>query len=569
MPHIRVLPIELRNKIAAGEVIERPASVVKELIENSIDAGSTDIRIDVLQGGKGLIKVTDNGSGMSREDALLCLDRHATSKLDTEEDLFNIKTLGFRGEALPSIAAVSRMMLLTGLTIPSEEGSDVEGVAIEISGGEIKEVSASPCRGTSVEVRDLFFNIPARKKFLKSDNTELLHIIDSVTKEALAHWSIAFTLFTRNQERLGLYRASGPRERIMQTFGGEFVEDLMEVESGRHGLHIKAFVTKGDLFRNSRSHQYIFINGRPVKDQTISHAAYSAYEGILPHEKHPVFFLFFDVDPERVDVNVHPAKREVRFENKEEIHRFVSAAIREALRKDRSSRMESEGFRIQAREEHASGVTGTSSYSFVPGAIRGTEAVSENLDLSYRPSLPFVYLGDTFIAVAGKGGLMLIDHHAAHERILYEDFAKGANLNCHQLLFPKQVKLSHKEYKVILENKALLADLGMEVEDFGHDTLIVRSLPGALDAADLRGILSDVAAAFIEGTRPLGPAREAVAARMACHGSVRGKEILGEQEIQRLLSDLEKTDKPDQCPHGRPTRIFLSLDDLKKLFKRK
>lgn len=579
MPQIRVLPVELRNKIAAGEVIERPASVVKELIENAVDAESTDIGIEVLHGGKGLIRVTDDGQGMNREDALLCLERHATSKLKAENDLFNIRTLGFRGEALPSIASVSRMRLLTGLKDPppaGEGGPGAVGVAIEISGGEIKGMSDVPCRGTSVEVRDLFFNIPARKKFLKSDSTEVFHIIDTVTRQALSHWSTSYRLFTEKHETMSLYRASGPRERIMQTFGQEFVEGLLEVRSSRPGLDMTAFVTGGDDFRNSKSHQYIFINKRPVKDQTISHAVYSAYEGILPREKHPVFFLFFDIDPQRIDVNVHPTKREVRFENKDEIHRFVSAGLREALKKHRSVSVA--GYAVgQGQGDNT--MAGSSvneprpvhhgAYPFPREGGPATDAVSENLDFSYRPHLPFIYLGDTFIAVAGKGGLTLIDHHAAHERILYEKLIRRTDMNSHPLLFPKQVKLSLKEYRAILENRDVLGGLGMELDDFGHDTLIVRSLPDALNAADLRGILSDVAAALLEGTRPFGPVRELVAAKMACHSSVRGKEILREEEVQRLLSDLEKTESPDQCPHGRPTRIFLSLDDLKKMFKRK
>ncbi len=570
MPRIKVLPVELRNKIAAGEVVERPASVVKELIENSIDAGSSEITIEVLRGGRGLIRVADNGVGMDRDDALLSLQRHATSKLRDEKDLFNIRTMGFRGEALPSIASVSRMRLVTGLK------DAASGVSIEIHGGEIGKTMDSPSVGTSIEMRDLFFNTPARKKFLKSDSTELFHIIDSVTREALSHWDIGFRLFTENQETMNLPRASGPRERILQIYGLEFIEGLMEVRTpptpplekggqggGIGGLRMTAFVTKGDHFRNNKAHQFIFINRRPVKDQAISHAVYDAFKGILPHDRHPVFFLFLELDPGKVDFNVHPTKREVRFENKQEIHGFVRTHLREAIRKERLEKMQDAGYRLQDIEKCASGIVDHVSQAF------GGEAVSENLELDYQPSLPFVYLGDTFIAMAGKGGLTLIDHHAAHERILFESFLKGINLDSHALLFPKQVKLSPKEYAVILGNRTLLSEMGLEVDDFGHNTLIVRSLPEALKEADIRGILSDVAAAFLEGAGPFQSVKEVIAARIACHSSVRGKEILHQEEFQRLLSRLEKTDHPDQCPHGRPTRRFLSLDDLKKMFKRK
>ncbi|MBI5187680.1 MAG: DNA mismatch repair endonuclease MutL [Nitrospirae bacterium] len=538
MPYIKVLPPDLRNKIAAGEVIERPAAVVKELIENSIDAGSTDIRIDVLYGGKRFVKVSDNGTGMDREDAMLAFERHATSKLATEDDLFNIRTMGFRGEALPSIASVSRVKLITGL-----KGSP-SGVSVEIHGGEVKEVKDSPSIGTSVEVRDLFFNTPARKKFLKSNNTELFHIIDTVTKEALSHWEIGFRLTSENQETINLPRALGPKERIMQVYGDEFLNGLMEINAEAEGIMMSSYVTKGDNFRNSKAHQFIFINRRPIKDQSISHAVYKAYEGILPRDKHPIFFLFLNIDPRNVDFNVHPTKREVRFEDKESIYRFVNSSIEEAVRRERASPYPS------------------------PLTPHGS-VVSENLELAYKPSLPFIYLGDTFTAVSGKGGLTLIDHHAAHERILYEKFLKGIDLDAYQLLFPRQVKLSHKEYMIILENVSILRDFGIDVDDFGYDTVIVRSLPDALKEADIRGILSDIAACIIEGVAPDKSLKEALAAKIACHKSVRGREILNQEELSSLIADLEKVEHPDQCPHGRPTRIFLSLNDLKKMFKRK
>lgn len=568
MPLIRILPVELRNKIAAGEVVERPASVVKELLENAIDAGSTGITVEVLRGGKGLIKVIDNGSGMDRDDAHLALQPHATSKLRTEQDLFNIGTLGFRGEALPSIASVSRMKLETGLRgAPS-------GVSIEIAGGQIGQTRDCPAAGTSVEIRDLFFNTPARKKFLKSDSTELFHIIDAVTREALSRWDIAFRLFTETRETMNLPAASGPRERVLQIYGQDFVEELTEVAARDRTLGMTAFVTKGDSFRNSKAHQFIFVNRRPVKDQAITHAVYDAYKGMLPHDRHPVFFLFLEADPGNVDFNVHPTKREVRFQNKQEIHVFINSHIRDAVRKEHSRYtapfMEAPGWTVSEMPSPfgKSGFPG----AFAPGTgtpLPPGTAAYEAMEFPYQQQLPYLYLGDTFIAVAGKGGLTLIDHHAAHERILFESLLKGLDLDSSALLFPRQVKLSPKEYEVILREKDLLSAMGMELDDFGHNALIVRSLPAALKDADVRGILSDVAAALIEGARPFQSTRQVLAARIACHSSVRGRTILHREEFQKLLHRLEKTEHPDQCPHGRPTRIFLSLDDLKKMFKRK
>ena len=591
MPQIKILPPDLRNKIAAGEVIERPASVAKELIENSIDAESTNIRIDILYGGKRLIRVSDNGTGMDKEDALLAFERHATSKLVTEDDLFNIKTMGFRGEALSSIASVSKVKLITG------HKDSHSGISVEIYGGEVKEIKDSPSIGTSVEVRDLFFNTPARKKFLKSNSTELFHIIDTVTKEALSHWEIGFSLTHNNQETINLPLSSSPRERIMQIYGEEFLDSLIEVnnpplpphpplnkggqEGGKGGLgefkrggqrgeinvKMNAFVTKGENFRNSRSHQFIFINKRPIKDQSLSHAVYNAYEGILPRDKHPVFFLFLDIDPGKVDFNVHPTKREVRFEDKESIYRFVNSGIRETVRGERTEYIK----QFMETPVKASSEPFLGDYSSLrPSSFVPHESmVSETPEFAYKPQLPFIYLGDTFIAISGKGGLTLVDHHAAHERILYEKFLKGINLNSHQLLFPRQVKLSPKEYRILLDNVSILRDFGIEADDFGHETVIVRSLPDVLKETDIRGVLSDVSSCIIEGVAPDKYLKEVLAARIACHSSVRGEEILNQEELSNLISDLEQADQPDQCPHGRPTRIFLSLDDLKKMFKRK
>ena len=561
MPQIKILPFDLRNKIAAGEVIERPASVVKELIENSIDAGSTDIRIDVLYGGKHLIRVSDNGYGMDKEDALLCFERHATSKLATEDDLFNIKTMGFRGEALSSIASVSKVKLITGLK------DSPSGVSIEIHGGEVKEIRDSPSIGTSIEVRDLFFNTPARKKFLKSNSTELFHIIDIVTKEALSHWEIGFRLISDNKETMNIPLSSGPKERIMQVYGEEFLIGLIEANAETDGIKMISYITKGDNFRNMKSHQFIFINKRPIKDHSISHAVYHAYEGILPRDKHPIFFLFIDIDPRKVDFNVHPTKREVRFEDKESIYRFVNNCIREAVRGERAEYTR-QFIEIPAMHSLNPFVDTYEIACFQQDSSHAS-VISENLEFTYKPHLPFIYLGDTFIALSGRGGLILMDHHAAHERILYEKFLKGVNLNSHLLLFPKQVKLSHKEYRVVLENVQILKDFGIEADDFGHDTIIVRSLPDILKEADIRGILADIASCMLEGIPPDKSFKEALAAKIACHSSIRGKEILNQEEISSLMADLEQTEHPEQCPHGRPTRIFLSLDDLKKMFKRK
>lgn len=553
MPRIKILPIDLRNKIAAGEVIERPASVVKELIENALDAESTEIKIEVLDAGKKMIKVTDNGIGMDKDDALLCLERHATSKIINDSDLFNIKTLGFRGEALPSIASVSKIRLITG-----QKGSD-SGISIEIAGGDIKEIRDSAFSGTSVEVKDLFFNTPARKKFLKTKNTELFHIIDTVTKEALSHHEVGFKLLTENQETILLPKASEPKERIMQIYGNEFLQGLTEINNEQGGMKLKAFVSHAGNYRNNKAHQFIFINKRPIKDFSLSHAIYNAYEGMIPKEKHPVFFLFLELNPKKVDFNVHPTKKEVRFEDKESVYRFATASVGDVIRGQRTEFTKSfvEAPNIQARPMHYNPSWQTSS------------EIAEPMELAYKPSLSSIFLGDVFVAVSGKAGLTLIDHHAAHERILYEKLLKKIGIISHRLLFPQQINLSPKEYIALLENKDSVLEFGIEFSDFGHNTIIIHSLPDLLSDADLRGILTDVASALIEGASPNKTLKEEIASRIACHSSVRGRNILSQEEISNLVFDLEKTENPDYCPHGRPTRIFFSIDDMKKMFKRK
>jgi DNA mismatch repair protein MutL len=565
MPVIQILPLELKNKIAAGEVVERPASVVKELLENAIDAGSTQVEVTVERGGSKLIRVADDGAGMDEEDARLAIQRHATSKLCSERDLFSITTMGFRGEALPSIASVSRMTLLS-----APRGESL-GVRIALEGGEVTEDAGAAARGTTVEVRDLFFNTPARKKFLKRESTELMHVVDTVTNLALSHPEIGVTLTVDSQESMRLPRASGVRERIAQVYGSEFLEDLVEGSLEDEGFACTALVSVPGNFRERRTHQLVFINKRPVRNPSVSHAVYSAYEGILPRDKHPVFFLFLRVEPSRVDFNVHPAKREAKFADGEAVYRRVRRCVSEAVRMTPFPGEETPHAVAPEADAH------TSPRSFYPrdvpfpseaAASAATHGISEALELDYRAEVPHLYLGETFVALAQGGGLTLLDHHAAHERVLYEKFLRGIDLESRRLLFPRQVKLSRKEHMLILENREFLHKFGLEVDDFGRDTVIVRALPAALEEADLRGILADAAGALQEGERPGKSLKEAVAARLACHSSVRGRTVLTRESLQALLSDLARAEDPEHCPHGRPTRLFYSMDELKKLFKR-
>lgn len=576
MPRINVLPLNLRNKIAAGEVVERPASVVKELMENSIDAGASRIEIDILKAGRRLIRVSDSGIGMDREDALLAFERYATSKIKDEDDLFNIMTMGFRGEALSSIASVSKVKIVTSY-------QNETGTCIEIIGGDVKEIKDCPSIGTTIEIKDLFFNTPARRKFLKSDSTENYHIIDAVTREAIAHYQIGFVLRIDGDNALNLPPALSFRERLVQIFGKDFVDDLMETEAKDSQIGIKAFLGKAANLRNNRNNQFLFINNRPFKDQSITYAVYKAYEELIPKDKHPVFFIFLEMNPQKVDFNVHPTKREVRFEDKNGVFNFVYQAAKEAL-KAGIGVMELQKDGVMEYWSNEKTTEGISQYSNTPSLQNGMFGISEPLSLYgdvTADTIPAIYLGDTFVAVPEKGGITIIDYHAAHERINYERLLKGNNAQSYRLLFPQQIKLQSSEYKAILDNLQVLNVFGLEAEDFGHATLIIRSLPEFLKDADLNALMSDIAASLInEGQRlrfkgqgndmlePIDSVRKILAAKLACHKSIRGREVPDGVRIVQLLKDLGNADNPNSCPHGRPTRIFISQDELRKMFKK-
>jgi DNA mismatch repair protein MutL len=360
---------------------------------------------------------------------------------------------------------------------------------------------------------------------------------------------------------MALPRASGLKERLSQVYGEEFLEGLAEAVKEEGGLRMHAFFSKPGNWRNTRSHQFVFLNGRPIREPFAAHAVEGAYEGNFsdrPGDRHPVFFLFLDADPRRVDFNVHPAKREVRFEDKDAVYRLITKAVREAVRE------------FATRGVNPAKETVLTTYAVEASQARPVEpAVFEAQPLAYRAEPSYIYLGEAFVAFSDGGGITLLDHHAAHERVLYEKFLKGVELRSTRLLFPRQVKLSAREYRAVIGQTEMLCDFGMEVEDFGADTVIVRALPEAMLDADLRGLLSDVAGQIMEGRGPGQSIREAVATRMACHGSIRGSRVLGREGLAALLEDLEKTDSPGQCPHGRPTRVHYSLDELKKLFGRK
>jgi len=570
MGSIRLLPEHIRNVIAAGEVIERPASVVKELIENSIDAGAKNIRIEVLFGGKKLIKVSDDGCGMDREDALLSIQRFATSKISKIEDLFRLNTLGFRGEALASIASVSRLTIETGTD------SSKPATFIEIRGGNTPEVrDAPPLKGTIITVRDLFFNTPARRKFLKANSTELNHIIEVLTFEALADFKRGYKLYADDSELLYLPQVYEPRERIAQLFGIETIEHMIEFEHETDDLKIHGFISRPPEIRSRKTGQYTFINGRPVKDYLISKAIYDGLSNILPKDRHPLFVIYLSIPPSKVDFNVHPTKREVRFSDTGEVYEFVRESV---LRT----------FKVEQRIEIGIQSTTTgdilsdtrqpseSQISLSGEAKEGSPPISE-LKLfegyaSYGEHKSFIPFGDVFVAVADEKGLIIIDRHAAHERVLYERFLRG-QIRTKRLIFPFQVKLRPLYHRLLLQSGLLLKELGFEIEEFGPNNLIIRSIPDIYSDASISTILEDIAEAIKEskegtGSEAIYDIKRHLASTLACHKSIRAKDSITSVEIEALLRDLFKTSDPYHCPHGRPTIIKITIEELYKRFGR-
>lgn len=565
---IRVLPEILINKIAAGEVVERPSSVVKELVENSIDAGADEVIVEILHGGKKSIKVSDNGTGMSREDAVLAFERHATSKIYGEEDLLRIGTLGFRGEALPSIASVSKVTMVT-----SEKESST-GTKVEIEGGKIINVSETgPSTGTVMEVKDLFFNTPARLSFLKGTNTELSHIVGVVESAALGYPEISFFLSHNRKVLLSLPGVSNFMERIHQIYGRELVENLIEIKSGppfKEGIKFYGYISNPPYSRSDRGLQLIFINRRPVKNQVISHAISEGFHTLIMKDRYPVAFLFFEIDTAEVDVNVHPAKREVRFRNSSLIHEMVVMSIKEKLLGKTTEEIPPIPSFIKGGEE-GYGVREALERYMKRSEVTLEEGKQARLDILLRPKsqVPetLLHAFRSYIIGAGEDGITIVDQHAAHERIIYEGL-KDNKIEIQRLLVPETIDLSPKESLILIEKIDILKTIGIEIEEFGDNTFIIRSIPAPLKGVDYRRLILDILGELDEQESRIDEV-DRIRILMACHGAIRANQSLTLEEMAHLIEDLGKTELPYTCPHGRPTTIRLGLRELEKLFKRK
>jgi DNA mismatch repair protein MutL len=565
MKKVILLPPEISQKIAAGEVIERPFSVVKELVENSLDAGASDVKVELISGGKNLIRVTDNGWGMIREDALLCFERHSTSKISSIEDLDQIVTLGFRGEALPSISSVSRVILKTS------DGKGDKGTKIEREGEELIQVSdvAFP-KGTSVEVRDLFFNLPARKKFLRSDRSELNFTVKYLTSVSLACPEVRFFL-AHGERRVFDYPPVGTfKERLFQVYGKSLLEGLMEVDFGKDERKIIGYASLPPSGRRDRSLQFFFVNKRPVKDRTLQAALNQAYRGFLEKDQCAVAFLFLSCPYGDVDINVHPAKAEVRFKDSSPIFQLVHRAIEQAMLKDRgvkeiypSSNEEKSSLSIE--EERGF-------HSFVTPAERETQAQKLfHPPVKEEGIFPCV-LGqyqDTYIVASSEEGIVIIDQHNAHERVLfekYEEIDEQKKWPQKMTLLPVLFELSPSQVLSLEENQALLKETGFRVEAMGGRSFALREYPDIFKEKEAKEIFLSLLEE-VKGEK-IKDKKKKLLATMACKTAVKAGQVLSMEKMSYLVEELFKTSNSSLCPHGRPTMVKLDRREIERGLKR-
>lgn len=621
MSKIRILPENLSNKIAAGEVVERPASVVKELVENALDAGSDRITVEVKGGGRSLIRVADNGEGMNRDDALLSLERYATSKIFTDQDLFAINTLGFRGEALPSIAAVSRFEIVT------RQRTADSGTRIFVDGGKIRaveEVGAPP--GTMIAVKQLFFNTPARRKFLKTVPTEMGHVADTLARIAMGRPDVRFQLRHNGKAVKEWSASTDPALRVADVLGTGLSDDLLSVDGSGAGVTVTGWILSGRNTRSTSQSIYIYVNNRFVKDRVIRHAVIAGFAGRLMKSRFPVAALFVKVRPDQVDVNVHPTKHEVRFANQKGVHAAIEKAVAAALQaadrsgwdyvpasaptpgvseKVHSGRTAS--FEPSAAADGAPGLynkvtpgvdsAATTSIGPEPQATtnfvgnerlkspnaahadpsRDIRALDESKQLwESRPFSELKIIGqfhDTYIVCESARGLVLIDQHAAHERVAFEALKRAAaetQAPAQRLLMPETLELGYREAAALDKLLAALAQVGFEIEPFGTNAYVISSVPALLARAEAAPLVREIVEKYVAVGVPDDPGRilDPCIELMACHSVIRANQALTLEQSKTLLQQLDGCENPSHCPHGRPTWIRWSVKELEKLFKR-
>ena len=593
MNRINLLDQKLANQIAAGEVVERPASIVKELIENSLDARANKITVEVEQGGVKLIRIQDDGRGILKQDLALALHRHATSKIKKIGDLENINSLGFRGEALASISSVSRVSLLS----KAREGEYDAGWQIDVEGNVAHKslVPVSHAEGTTIEVRDLFFNTPARRKFLKKERTEFSKIDEIIKRLALSRFDVHVSLRHNQKIIYNLLPAKSDSEkqrRVGLLCGSKFVENSILIDTDRAGLKLWGWVGLATFSRSQGDLQYFYVNGRSVKDKLVTHAVKQAYRDVLFHGRHPAYVLFLELDPSLVDVNVHPTKHEVRFRDSRFVHDFLFSSLYKSLSEvkpadqlETSKELDqlNSAFDLpQKMNESNDGRFNQSALSLVDGERNFLESSDKSDDFSraedQRTDVPplgyaVAQLHGVFILAQNDQGLVIVDTHAAHERITYERMKRALadeGLKTQTLLVPISIALSRTEVDYAEDNKTALLELGLEIERVSDEALVVRKVPALLRDSDIEQLVRDVISDLIKfGTTDLiNSKQDDLVSTMACHGSVRANRQLTIQEMNALLRDMETTERSGQCNHGRPTWVFKSLAELDKLFLR-
>jgi len=570
---ILVLPDDVVNRIAAGEVVERPASVVKELLENAIDAGATEISILVRKGGMDEIQVLDNGTGMSREDALTAFQRYATSKIRASDDLETMRTLGFRGEALPSIASVSKVRMVT------REKTTLGGTEICLQGGEVREVRETGCpKGTDVIIRDLFYNTPARRKFLRSVTTEFSHIVDTVVRIGLAYHHIHLKLFHQERNTIDVPSTEDRMVRIGTLLGNELYRALRRCRVHMDFLSIDGYLgDPGFTYPNAKG-IYVYVNGRFIRDRIIHHALMEGYRNLIPKQRYPVAVLFLELPPWGVDVNVHPTKREVRFSAGDLVHRGIVALcsdLREGSGgsvREGSTSDESEALALGVRESPPSyGALWPSADQESRMPPQGSEKAGfTDVVSSLRP---VGQIGQTYVVCESPTGLMLIDQHAAHERIVFERLKRAVdegNPTFQTLLFPETIELSPLEWETAERYLSDLKRVGFDLEPFGRRTLVIKSIPSVLAGKGCDQLVHDLIRDLVaEETRSeIGEHVETMLKVTACHGAIRAGKSLSMEEMVSLLAQMESEGFIRTCPHGRPAWVEISRRDLEKMFMR-
>jgi DNA mismatch repair protein MutL len=598
MTVIRLLPPELVNQIAAGEVIERPSSVVKELVENSLDAGAMRIEVDIEAGGARLIRVRDDGGGIHVDELPLAVASHATSKISSFDDLEHVVSMGFRGEALASVSSVSRFALTSRMR------DQTAAFRIEVDGGKLHDARpAQHPQGTSVEIRDLFYNVPARRKFMRAERTEFAHIDDLLKSLALARSSVEFRL-SHNGKPVRIWKAARDEhaalQRVAEVLGPDFPGQSLRVDHAMAGMNLSGWVGLPTAARSQADSQYFYVNGRLVRDRIVAHAVRQAYADVLFHGRHAAFVLYLELDPAGVDVNVHPAKHEVRFREQRLVHDFLFRTLHEALAQTRAgmtnlppaggaeltqasastpmpmsttawpSQFSQNRLSLGVRDAPLAGYAALLGES--PAAEMTAMPAAEEGEI---PPLGFAIaqLKSIFVLAENAHGMVLVDMHAAHERITYERFKNGratSNLRSQMLLVPLSLAVSAKEAAAAEEHAEALADWGLELSRSGPASIVVRRIPALLEGADVGQLSRDVLSELAQhgNSRRLQELENELLSTMACHGSVRAGRRLTIPEMNSLLREMEATERSGQCNHGRPTWVQLTMSELDKLFMR-